>query len=352
MLKKNKCLLFLLSILLIASCNKKDVEGREVTPASDSFTVTKDLVVSDDNPDFVAGPIFFTAEFSEEVTATIKLTGLESGASKEIIVDKASVLEAANTTWNGNHDGLYFFKTGEKVLYEMSFYGSDIVQRDTLIVDVAYDFIVDDVTVVVPNGDFEYLSGGGDWWLQGDVVALNTDATYPSSFLPVQGEQYIHAFGTRTAASSYIGGASQGARNGQFFDLPFDASRVWVNVYAYGYGSSNSHTNFILSFHEADSVGLTVPHDKNGLGTDDNMGWIVPMDHEGWKLLSIKYSDIAFPTYCVPGVEGGGCGNKVREPNRIDLISVSFESDEVLPSNGAIDFLMFTLDKPLDPSKF
>lgn len=335
---------------MIVSCNKKDFEGREISVASDSFAVTNDLAVSDDNPDFVSAPIYFTSSYNEKVTSVISIVGLESGAKKEIVVDKANTLDETNAVWNGNHDGLTFFKAGEKVMYSLSFYGSDIVQVDTLIIDKAYDFVVDGVTVVVPNGDFE--SAGGGWWFQAGVVEFNTSATYPSPFLPIQGNQYIHAFGTRDASGAYIGGASQGARNGVFYDLPFDASRVWVNVYAYGYGSTNSHTNFILSFHEADSVGLETPNPTNAVGRDDNMGWVVPMDHEGWKLFSIKYSDIPFPTYCVPGVEGGGCGNKVRESNRIDIISVSFESDEVLPSYGAIDFLMFTLDKPLDPSKF
>ena len=104
---------------------------------------------------------------------------------------------------------------------------------------------------------------------------------------------------------------------------------------------------------EADSVGLEAPHPTNAAGVDDGMLWTIPSDHEGWELHSIKYSDIPFPTYCIPGVEGGGCGNKVREPNRVDLLALSFESEDFeKKSFAAIDFLMFTIDEPLDPSKF
>ena len=346
--KKYNIFLLMLSVFMIVGCNKKDIDGREIASASSALVLIDTIKPSDVEPDFTNEAIYFTSKFSEEVTATITITGLESGATKVISVDKTSQLDSLNASWNGNHDGLYFFKTGEQVLLELSFYGSELIDSDTLVIAKSYDFVVEDVTFDVPNGDFE--SENAAWWVDG--VSTFWNSTFGLDIPAVQGDYFLYSEGIRTSEGAYIGGASSGARNGDFYELPFDASRVWVNVYAHGFGPSNSHTNYIVSFHEADSIGLEEPNLTNAVGRDDNMGWQIPMDHTGWELKSIRYSDIPFPTYCVPGVEGGGCGNKVRESNRIDLISVSFESDEEIMSYGAIDFIVFTLDRPLDPSKF
>ncbi len=336
------------------SCNKKDFEGRAVYTASENFQITTDLQISDNTPSFGGGnTVHFTAEFNESVTSTIDIIGLESGANKRIIVDNSDTLTATNTVWNGNHDGLYFFKSGEKVVYTLSFYGSEMTISDTITIAQSYDFMTDDETEIIPNGDFELTPSftNGEWFV--DNVAVFWNQNFGTDIFPVQGEGFIYAEGQRTQAGSYMGGASQGQRNGQFFDLPTDPTRVWVNVYSYGFGPDNAHTNMYLVLLEADSVGLDVPNPTNTAGVDDGMAWAVPGDHDGWALQSIRYSDIPFPTYCVPGIEGGGCGNKVREPNRIDLLALSFESDDFeKKSFSALDFIIFTIDEPLDPSKF
>ena len=347
-----------LGTIFLVSCNKSDdIIGKEINTASANFKLTTDLSTSTDSPNFIATfgakGLFFTAEYNEEVTSTIDLVGLESGAVKRIIVEKSDTLTETNSFWNGNHDGLYFFKTGEEVVYTLSFYGSDLIYTDTVTITQAYDFIKEDVTTTIPNGNFDLDPNftNGEWFVGNNAVFWNQNST--TDILPVQGTGFIYAEGQRTPAGSYMDGASQGGRNGLFFDLPADPSRVWVNVYSYGFGPDNAHTNMYLVMLEADSVGLAVPNATNAAGVDDGMAWAIPSDHEGWALQSIKYSDIPFPTYCVPGVEGGGCGNKVREPNRIDLLALSFESDDFeKKSYSALDFIMFTVDEPLDPSKF
>lgn len=342
-----------LGVSLLIGCNKKDFEGRAINTASENFQVITDLQISDNTPDFVSGPIHFTAEYNESVTSTIDIIGLESGAVKKVVVDNSDTLTASNTEWNGNHDGLYFFKTGEKAVYTLSFFGSDITYTDTITITQAYDFMKENVSVAVPNGDFELdpTFANGEWFVGGRAVFWNQNTV--TDIFPVQGDGFLYAEGQRSESSAYMDGASQGQRNGEFFDLPVDASRVWVNAYSYGFGLDNAHTNLYLVFLEADSVGLETPNPTNTDGIDDGVLWTVPSTHDGWALQSVRYSDIPFSTYCVDGAAGGGCGNKVKEPNRIDLLAVSFESDDFTKTSyGAVDFIIFTIDEPLDPSKF
>ena len=378
-LNKRSYLLLLPSLIfLIIGCNKKEVDGIEITPATEGFSITEDLVLSNSNPDFTKDPVYFTAMFSEVVTSVITIKGLESGAEKRISVEKASELDATNTSWNGNHDGLYFFKNGEEVSYTLSFYGSEIVVVDTLAIKKEYDFDVVGKTLVIPNGNFnDDLGWQNGWWLDMNTKYENIEdfnfgwyGIEETKVFPVQGDKFVQFYGTRVDSSAYIGGASAGARDAVYFDLPADPERVWINIYAYGYG--DTHTNNYLLLAESDRCddceevdeyttvdGLTEPipdgvidKEQNLPGFDDSMQWEIPSDHYGWKLFSVKYSRLPFATFCVNGKEGGGCGNGVREPNRVDIVAFSFESDDPSkPSHALIDQVIFTIDGPFDPSK-
>jgi hypothetical protein len=375
--KRGYILLLFLAALMVVGCNKKDIEGTEITPVTEAFQIEEDFKVSNSIPDFVKEAIYFTAEFSEEVTSVITIKGLESGAEKKIVVEKAASLDATNATWNGNNDGLYFFKTGEEVSYTLSFFGADLIVDSTLTIKKAYEFDVEGKVVIIQNGDFNDLPNwSNEWWVDNNASKNILDFDFgwygieETNVLPVQGDKFVQFYGTRTDTSAYIGGAAAGNRDAVYYDLPADPERVWVNIYAYGYG--NSYTNNYLLCAESDKCescdevdeyttkdGLTVlgsdnviDKDQNLPGFDDALQWEIPSDHYGWKLFSVKYSRIPFADYCIPGKEGGGCGNGIREPNRIDMVAFSFESDDpTLPSHALIDQVIFTIDGPFNPSK-
>jgi hypothetical protein len=110
-------------------------------------------------------------------------------------------------------------------------------------------------------------------------------------------------------------------------------------------------------FLEADSIGKDgkpTNDDISETAVDDGVQYELPTDHDGWKLFSTRYSDIPFAGYCnQEGGEGFGCGPKKYDPNRIDLIAMSFESDSPeQKAKAAVEYIIFTIDEPFDPTKF
>jgi hypothetical protein len=288
--------------------------------------------------------------------------GLESGARKVLLVQATDELTSENTKWEGGHDGFYFFKTDEKVEVRLSFVGTDIGAVDTLRIAAANNFINPEKGLLtVENGNFElpvgYGPGQGDWFFGGNAnyeipdLDIGRKGIEDTGIPAVQGDYYYSFYGTRSVESGYIAGGSQGARNGVYYDLPSDPSRVWVNVLVYG--SGDFHTNMLLLMLEADSVNVSNPDDIAMAGIDDGVQLKLPVNHTGWKWIRARYDAIPFASYCIPGVEGGGCGNKVHEPHRIDLIALSFESEDVSkPSSCIIDQIMFTVDQPFNPENY
>lgn len=353
MLKKNKYLLFLLSILLIASCNKKDFEGKEIVIASDAFTIITDLEVSDNSPDFNSEAIHFTAKFSEEVTATLVLKGLESGAEKSFIIGKTNELSETNTLWNGTHDGLYFFRTGEKVVSILSFYGSEIVQYDTLMIASSLVYS-DDIHFPLQGGGFEDNTSNGpikypDWILYGNESFVDVSSVVTGEIIQVQGSQSFKMAANATTAG-YQGGMDNEVAiwNGTeadpvFLPLPADPDSVYFSIYLYGTGESAD--KIVVEFKEADG-----DNETNLNGRDDGVQIIQSLGHTGWQLFTYKYSTLPFSTY----VPGGGNGNKIHEPHRIVRVAYSLEVTETVPRYGEaiFDYSIFTVGRPFDPSKF
>ncbi len=345
--KKYKVLLFLASVFLTFGCNKKDIDGREVHPASADFKVTENLVLSDGSPDFTAGTMSLTAKFSEEVTCLVTLKGLESGAEKTFSLLKTSVLDAQNTKWNGTHDGLYFFRKGEKVAVDMSFFGSDLVQKDTLIIDEVQTF-TNATHFPLNNAGFEVEPIAYPWVVYGTPMF----GVVSDEIVQVQGKNAFR-MGADATKTGYQGGMDSEVWNYSgtplapldttFFPFSSNPDELYFNIYLYGRGVAAD--KMIIEFKEADGA-----HKKNLNGRDDGVQIIQTMGHEGWKLFSYQYSALPFSTYA----PGGGSGNKVREPHKIFRVAFSLEITETAPRYGdaIFDFPIFTIGKPFNPSKF
>lgn len=242
--------------------------------------------------------------------------------------------------WRGGHNGLQFFNTGDSCLVELSFYGSDMVERDTIVINKAFDFKTDDVLDVFPNNFDTSVNGG--WWF-GPIKKAKDPA-----IKPIQGSDYLYLEGTAPSASVYVGGASYGAWSSspiRMFSselgdtVSASSDQVWFNVYAYGTGDTESEL-YITLFEDDGKQGQA----KN---TFDGIQVKLTFEHQGWKLFSFKYSDIPFKTFNATE------GNNIREPHRIVLWDVALQVKTAGNSaSGIIDFPIMTVGGPFDPSKY
>ncbi len=175
-----------------------------------------------------------------------------------------------------------------------------------------------------------------------------------------EGDYYLELSGTASSGSVYIGGASYGTRTGvapdpnsgtAFYGLPADPTEVWFNFYVYG--DMDVNTELFVTFHEADEIKSdgSESNDFSIHGIDDGVMLKQCFNHSGWQLFSYRYDQLRFSEYCIPGVEGAGCGNKTYEPHRIKLVSFSLQSEQSDHAVSArIDYPVFTIGGPLDPS--
>ena len=108
-------------------------------------------------------------------------------------------------------------------------------------------------------------------------------------------------------------------------------------------------------------LGIAVPEgyefpwdkeDENGDGTfnannEDEYDYEIKVDWDGWKLVSVRYTDIVTLVNGVPAVAKG---NALHNPNKLGKISMLHLAN---PANGfascKLDLVMFTTNKPLEP---
>jgi hypothetical protein len=125
------------------------------------------------------------------------------------------------------------------------------------------------------------------------------------------------------------------------FTLNTNPDAVYFNCLIYGTTSANPSL-VLFQFKE----------DENSDGTfsasnEDEYDYQVTVDWEGWKLVSIKYSDIFT---LVNGNPSTPKGNGLHNPNKLSKISMLHLAN---PNNGfaetKLDYLMFSNNKPLEP---
>jgi hypothetical protein len=92
--------------------------------------------------------------------------------------------------------------------------------------------------------------------------------------------------------------------------------------------------------------------DENANGTfddktEDEYDYEIKVDWEGWKLVSVKYSDLVT---LVNGQPGTPKGNGLRNPDKLSKISLLHLAN---PANGfanaKLDYIIFTDNAPLQP---
>lgn len=331
-------LILIVSLLLIvsASCrkDKKTIDGPSIAEIYSDFKLLDNFKVSKDSVDFSTGDqVNFSASFNKIVSWQITITGLTSKAVK-IIKGDGRIISLSNSVWNGSTTQFPVFGT-EQCIAKLK------------IANVADSFSVN-VKIIHPKkndgfviADFE--GGLNTKWTKFIQSGASMDFQVKTDSFAPEGKKYLNMAGT--VNWDYLIGLidfpALAYGTSVTFPLSTNPDAIYFNCLIYGVPNTNSSL-VLFQFKE----------DENGDGTfnannEDEYDYQVNVDWEGWKLVSVKYSDIVT---LVNGNPSAAKGNALHNPDRLSKISMLHLAN---PSNGfastKIDFIMFTNNKPLEP---
>ena len=358
----NHILKFSIILIVITACHreKTDFIGPAYISAPAGFAVTNFTSSSTSiNLFSPASKVSFNATFSSTVSWILTITGQQSGAVSTITGTSNGL---SNLEWKGVQNNIYFFRKGENVTVTLSFYGNIYTASSSSIHLLGVPNFPS-IGLFSQYGDFEIPSQVlpyyatpnnhySSFWAsfnfpdsiphmaQGiDSAAVDYNGNKVHS---VQGLYYYYIKGLGNQ-SSYVSGLQYyGALIPSSSTLPADPSQVWVNMYIYGTGDANNSVD--LEYQEADAGHTTYTANQ-----DD--AWVahLTLDHKGWKLFSIKYSDLVITSNTL----FGGSGNHVMEPNRIaswDIVLIK-KSNPNSPVEVYFDYPIITKGGPFIPYK-
>ena len=317
------------------SCEKEGIEGPNLNDLYGDLTIVQGLEVIGDSTDFSNNEnLFFTASFSKIVDWSISIVGQNSGSTK-VISGKSNSINEENSSWNGGVTTLPFFQVENcSVVLSFSNHNDSIFKTLNIVSSKTY--------------------GNGQELLISD---------FESGFNP----NFTSFFQTTCSKSIETGGAGQKERylsqEGTcdwdwligYIDYPTshwlqqgvlsaDPDNVFFNMMIYG-DSTLSPTNeanslFKLEFYEDENQ-----DDYYNPNNEDRLDYEFHVDWNGWKMISIRYSDLILAT----DPNGGGTGgNAIREPNKIIKIRTLLLAN---PTSGFakadVDYLIWSEGSPI-----
>ena len=323
----------LLAALLLtglAGCKTDDFDGPGLQDLYGEFELLEPMTLSRNTVDFAAGEtVHFTAAFSKIIAWQVTITGLRTGAQK-VITGKSSTVTASNSLWTGTTTVFPLFRA-EDCAVMMTFLNEPDTLRDTL-------------TIVTPKtnagvliDDFERGLNPtyNNWGLHG--VNFYIDSTQHAA---AQGDFYFRLNGT--VNWDYLINKITIPPSGglTYFALPGNPAGLNFNTFIYGEAAKG---NTLLKFEFRE--------DENGDGThnpatEDRYDYQMSVDWDGWRLLSLDYSQLP----AADGQFGGGNGNKIHQPDKIVSLEILLLSDPNLGEALAdLDYMIWTTGGPLNP---
>ena len=396
-----KIIIFLVGLLGVLSCKREYIEngfeGPAQISASDKFSIINNLTINT-KPYFAVNVIpNFLATFNETISWTIVITGDSSTGIKTFSGTSNSI----NVSWDGTHDGTYYFEDGEPATATLSILGSPIIDTIHFIIGSALQ--VRNTTpnyILVGNTDLEYASKYtnkkfpipiGSTIFGFSTFEINTN---PSEAFIVQQNDVIRApegkyFGR--VSGSFLNLSAQ--PNGVFIDgvqirnewdgsgpnnsylLPTtwkDPTQIYLNIWVRGID------NLPPGFQPHATLNFEVDEDDNGLfaigpppttinANPKNLpvncnqtsgdkwcpcnedGWFlkIPITHQGWKLFSCRYADLLQNE----DWWNGGNGNRILEPQKVCRIQIGANCNVPWSNIQAdFDYATITYGGPLKPS--
>lgn len=315
--------------LTVLSCRKEDdmMDGPSLEDIYGPWFIVNDLQASKDSVNFSTGEyVHFTAEFSKTVSWNLSILGLSTGAEK-IVEGTSKYIDASQFLWNGSTTNLPMFK--------------EEVCKVQLTFDTEVDTLTDTLVVTQPkvnNGlwseDFEngWNGGWGSFIQTGAMMdfQVKTDgfAAESDGYLNMQGEvSWDWLIGLVNFNATAYGETH--------FPLTTNADNVYFNALVYG--ESGFPNSLVLFQFDEDDNG----NDSFDAASEDRFIHEVWVDWVGWRLISVKYSDL---------VDEGANGNDIPEPDKLSVINMLHLAD---PNSGLakskLDYLIFTTNGPFVP---
>ena len=357
------------AVVLLFSC-KQDQLGPDLVSVDSDFNPSIVVITTEPElrPSWNKTPKV-TANWGQNATFELMIKGNTSGAVKTYKGTGSSV----ENIWEGLSSNLYFFKTGEKASVELKLVGNDsiFVCNDSIVISEPFSFDGKEI-----NGVSYFLLDGFDekanFPLNSGLPSVDKndiDVDFKvTSVMSIQENNSLYLAGTDINNNSWCGDVNHehlgdllDKDTNQLDQLAIDSGvnpeNLYVNVFIYGTGAANTtveikiaevdggdtlKTRFdIAKWIKGDSI-ARVNKVLTPYSTADNDSWIfdVNVEWEGWKLVSIPYSQFR----AANNPSSGGGGDRVKESFRISGVTVSLLS---LPETGKsvstyVDCIMIT----------
>jgi hypothetical protein len=334
-----KTLKFIVALIVLGitfSACRKDApkfDGPSLEELNGGFSILDPFYVSRDSVDFSSGEtVYFTCGMSKTSNWKIKITGQTSGAVKEI-TGTSKTIALNDAIWNGSTSQLPMFRN-EICAIQLTFVG----ESDTIVDQVKITGVKSNSGYVI--ADFE--NGLNSGWTSFIQQGANMDFQIKTDNFAPQGDDYLNMAGT-VNWDWLIGLINFKASADGFVTFPLNpnGNNLYFNAMVYGEpGLLNSIVLF--QFQE----------DENGDGTftassDDQYDLEIKVDWVGWKLISIKYSDLVT---LVNGAPSSPNGNQQHNPDKIKQINMLHLANPLSgPAKTKLDYIIFTENGPLNP---
>ena len=325
---RQQYILTIISIILFLGCTKDEVEGPLINDIYGFFEITQPLTISNKNPDFSTNEVVkFQMGFNKNIDWKISITGLVSGSNK-VISGFSNSLDSNLNIWNGTTSQFPFFEQ-EYCAIELTFLNESDTLRDTIEImgpQLYTDgFIVADFENGFPTDAFNKPQGG------------NTLATFViSDDVPLLGNYYFQMGGMINY--DWALGKIE-------FKLDYSSNQIssspddfYLNLGIFS-DTVDLHTGQFVNVLISESDEPFDPDNNSVANIFDSNEEVYKLklyiDWEGWKLISIRYSDFV-ATNSTAGVVFE------RNPNDIKGIRIACQA---CPSGGSSPSCPENLDR-------
>lgn len=321
--------LFLLTAALFTSCEKDGIEGPNLNDLFGELNIIENFMIVGDSANFVSESAYFTAKFSKIVDWKISITGLSSGAEK-IILGKSNEINATNSLWRGEVSLLPFFRE-ENCSVLLTFPSHSDTISDYFVINEAKNYGNGSELVV---SDFEngFNPNFTNFFQSTCLKKIETgDAGQSDRFLVQEGTcDWDWLIGYIDYPANHW--LQQGTLNA-------NPDNVYFNMMIKG-DSTLSPTNeanslFKLEFYEDENQDGY--YDQN---TEDRLEVEFDVNWNGWKMYSIKYSDLI--------LAWNSGGNAIREPNKIlKFRTLLLANPESGFAKADVDYIVWSEGSPI-----
>ena len=318
-------------LILWMGCKVEDsFDGPDLNDLYGPFSIEAPLAISLDSVDFSIGesPIF-TATYSKKVNWKLSIKGLSSGAERI----QQSFDSQVHFTWNGNTTLFPLFRS-EICAVELTVDQQPDTLRDTLFI------IAPKVNQGLLLSDFE--SGLNSSWNSFVQSGASMNFGLQSNGNAPQGlRSYVMEGAVSWDWLIGLVDIPATAYGAPHFDLSSNANDVYFNTLLYKHPDYDNGI-VLLQFREDDNGDGSYTD-----GAEDMFSVELKGGSDGWRLISLKYEDLAT---LVNGAAASPIGNGIHEPQKLLQVSMLFLAN---PSSGfsssGLDYMIFTEGGPLAP---